>query len=49
MISNEAYLQEKRDLLVSKMDAKQLPHEFRTSFGSKEAAVEELRRNRDEQ
>ena len=30
------------------MDAKQLPHEFYTTFGSKETAVEELRRNRDE-
>ena len=30
------------------MDAKQLPHEFYITFGSKEAAVEELWRNSEE-
>ena len=30
------------------MDAKQLPHEFCITFGSKEAVVEELQRNSEE-
>ena len=41
-------LYKEKDPLVPRMDAKQLPHEFYATVGSKEAAAEEPRRNRDE-
>ena len=47
MSSNEASLQKKGSASIQN-GAKQLPHEFYITFGSKEAAVEELRRNSEE-